>query len=66
MHCPKVCCLPTGEEACEVTEMFLNQMLGKEEESVHEIVDKAKYYISEHLTEGPYGVQYCCFTVYYP
>lgn len=39
------------EEACEVTEMFLNQMLGKEEESVHEIVDKAKYYISEHLTE---------------
>ena len=38
------------EEACEVTEMFLNQMLGKEEESVHEIVDKAKYYISEHLT----------------
>lgn len=39
------------EEACEVTEMFLNHMLGKEEESVHEIVDKAKYYISEHLTE---------------
>ena len=39
------------EEACEVTEMFLNQMLGKEEQSVHEIVDKAKYYISEHLTE---------------
>lgn len=39
------------EEACEVTEMLLNQMLGKEEESVHEIVDKAKYYISEHLTE---------------
>lgn len=40
------------EEACEVTEMFLNQMLGKEEESGHELVDKAKYYISEHLTEN--------------
>lgn len=39
------------EEACEMTEMFLNQMLRKEEESGHEIVDKAKYYISEHLTE---------------
>lgn len=39
------------EEACEVTEMFLSQMLGKEEESVHEIIAKAKYYISEHLTE---------------
>lgn len=41
----------TREEACEVTEMFLSQMLGKEEESVHEIIAKAKYYISEHLTE---------------
>lgn len=39
------------EEACEVTEMFLSQMLGKEEESVHEIIARAKYYISEHLTE---------------
>lgn len=38
------------EEACEVTEMFLNQMLCKEE-SIHEIVNKAKYYIAEHLTE---------------
>lgn len=41
----------TREEACEVTEMFLSQMLGKQEENVHEIVAKAKYYISEHLTE---------------
>ena len=39
------------EEACEVTEMFLTQMLSRQEESVHEIVAKAKYYISEHLTE---------------
>lgn len=39
------------EEACEVTEMFLTQMLGKQEENVHEIIGKAKYYISEHLTE---------------
>ena len=39
------------EEACEVTEMFLSQMLGSQEENVHEIVAKAKYYISEHLTE---------------
>lgn len=41
----------TREEACEVTEMFLSNMLGREEESVHEIIDKAKYYISQHLTE---------------
>lgn len=41
----------TREEACEVTEMFLSQMLGKEEENVHEIIAKAKSYISEHLTE---------------
>lgn len=39
------------EEACEVTEMFLSQMLGKQDENVHEIIGKAKYYISEHLTE---------------
>lgn len=39
------------EEACEITEMFLTALLGREEESVHEIVAKAKYYISEHLTE---------------
>lgn len=41
----------TKEEACEVTEMFLAQMLGGKEESVHEIIDQAKYYISQHLTE---------------
>ncbi len=39
------------EEACEVTEMFLSQMLGSQEENVHDIVAKAKYYIAEHLTE---------------
>ena len=37
------------EEACAVTEMFLSQMLGSQEENVHDIV--AKYYIAEHLTE---------------
>ncbi len=39
------------KEACEVTELFLIQLLGSQEENVHEIVAKAKYYISEHLTE---------------
>lgn len=39
------------EEACEVTKMFLSQMLGRQDENVHEIIAKAKYYISEHLTE---------------
>ena len=39
------------EEACAVTEMFLSQMLGSQEENVHDIVAKAKYYIAEHLTE---------------
>ena len=41
----------SGEEACEVTEMFLSQMLSGKEENVHEIIDQAKYYISQHLTE---------------
>ena len=41
----------SGEEACEVTEMFLTGMLGGKEENVHEIIDQAKYYISQHLTE---------------
>jgi len=39
------------DEACEVTEMFLGQMLRSQDKNVHEIVEKAKYYISEHLTE---------------
>ena len=39
------------EEACNVTEMFLVQLLGGQDENVHEIIAKAKYYISEHLTE---------------
>ena len=39
------------EEACEVTRMFISQLLGKEEENVHEIITKAKHYIDEHLTE---------------
>lgn len=39
------------EEACDVTKMFLSQMLGRQDENVHEIIAKAKYYISEHLTE---------------
>lgn len=34
------------EEACAVTEMFLSQMLGSQEENVHDIVAKAKYYLS--------------------
>lgn len=43
--------LADREEACEVTRMFISQLLGKEEESVHEIIGKAKHYIDEHLTE---------------
>ena len=39
------------EEACEVTRMFISQLLCKEEENVHEIITKAKHYIDEHLTE---------------
>lgn len=31
--------------------MFLSQMLGVKEDNVHEIIDQAKYYISQHLTE---------------
>lgn len=38
------------EEACEMTRMFLEQLLGKEE-NVHELITKAKYYIGENLAE---------------
>ncbi|MCA5961380.1 AraC family transcriptional regulator [Blautia sp. RD014234] len=31
--------------------MFISQLLGSEEENVHEIITKAKHYIDEHLTE---------------
>lgn len=47
----KSLCSASREEACSVTEMFLVQMLGGQDENVHEIIAKAKYYISEHLTE---------------
>lgn len=39
------------EEACEVTKMFISQLLGRGEENIHDIVTKAKHYIEEHLTE---------------
>lgn len=38
------------EEACEVTRMFISQLLGKEE-NVHYIITQAKHYIDEHLME---------------
>lgn len=39
------------EEACEVTRMFIEQLLDKEEENVHQMITIAKRYIDEHLTE---------------
>ena len=39
------------EETCEVTRMYLEQLLGKEEENIHEIITKAKHYIRENLTD---------------
>ena len=39
----------SGEEACEVTEMFLSQMLSGKEENVHEIIDQAKYLSLIHI-----------------
>lgn len=39
------------EEACEVTRMFISQLLGQGEENVHDIITKAKHYIDEHLAE---------------
>lgn len=41
-----------GEELPELTRSFLKKLLcSKEEQSVHEIVDKAKSYIAEHLAD---------------
>ena len=39
------------DEACEVTRMYIDRLLGKEEENVHHIITEAKYYIEKHLTE---------------
>lgn len=42
----------SGEELLEVTRSFLFKLQGgKEEKNVHEIVDKAKRYIAEHLSD---------------
>lgn len=42
-----------GEEQFELTRMFLTKLLGsKEDQNVHEIVDKAKRYIMDHLPDG--------------
>lgn len=41
-----------GEELLELTRLFLTKLLGnKEDQNVHEIVDKAKRYIMEHLPD---------------
>lgn len=39
------------EEACEVTRMFIDQLLRKEEENVSHIITQAKHYIEDHLME---------------
>lgn len=39
------------KEACEITRMFIDQLLGNEEENVHDIISNAKRYIDEHLAE---------------
>lgn len=41
-----------GEEQCELTRQFFIKLLGnKEDKNVHEIIDQAKHYIKEHLSE---------------
>lgn len=39
------------EEACEVTRMFITQLLEKDEENVHYIISTAKRYIDDHISE---------------
>lgn len=39
------------EAACEVTKMFISQMIRKEEEKVSQIITQAKHYIEEHLMD---------------
>lgn len=39
------------DEACEVTRMFIMQLLEKDEENVHYIVSTAKRYIDDHISE---------------
>lgn len=39
------------EEACEVTRMFIMQMLGSDEENENDTIARAKSYIKEHFAE---------------
>lgn len=39
------------EAACDLTRTFIAQLFSGEEENIHEIVQKAKAYIAEHLAE---------------
>ena len=39
------------EEACEITRMFIEQLIGKDEENVHYTISNARHYIDEHLAE---------------
>ncbi|MBR3771704.1 MAG: helix-turn-helix transcriptional regulator, partial [Clostridium sp.] len=40
----------SGKAACEVTQHYLSKMLSKDDE-VHEIVSKAKFYVTQHLSD---------------
>lgn len=39
------------DEACEVTRMFISQLIRKEEENVSHIIAQAKHYIEDHLMD---------------
>lgn len=39
------------QEACEITRMFIEQLIEKDEEDVHDTISNARHYIDEHLAE---------------
>lgn len=39
------------EEACEITRMFIEQLIENDEEDVHYTISNARHYIDEHLAE---------------
>jgi len=43
--------LADSEEACEYTRKFITGMFGREEETNHEIINKAKTYVNRHIAE---------------
>ena len=65
MHSPRVCHQQEKKEACEITRMFIEQLIENDEEDVHYTISNARHYIDEHLAVGYFGFQHCGKSLYH-